>query len=181
MAPFLAWRGHYLYTQSSYLNFIRVRWKSNAEKWTDFSIYLLFSTLPAHLHTITSRFYWFISRNQMNPVSSTLPWKLLIINQIVLHDQVPRFLVHCWYVCIYVFVSVCMFLCIKLFNMNNRAKLKTCLQPGSQSKALKSRHKTPTTLCRLKYFKAIKVQLNDLSYFIWRPDCCNYVSNYRCK
>ena len=27
-----------------------------------------------------------------------------------------------------------MYLCIKFFDVNNRAKLKTCLQPGSQNK-----------------------------------------------
>ena len=34
-----------------------------------------------------------------------------------------------------------MYVCMKFFNVNNSAKLKTCLQPGSQSKKLKSKLK----------------------------------------
>ena len=30
--------------------------------------------------------------------------------------------------------ALCTYVCIKFFNVNNRTKLKTCLQPGSQSK-----------------------------------------------
>ena len=36
----------------------------------------------------------------------------------------------------------CMYVYMKFFNVNNRAKLKTCLQPGSQSKKLKSKLKS---------------------------------------